>query len=142
MGLKLMEFYASKVDGVLIAVDDDSAEKMSSLGLDTIVKCTCNKNRNYENHKRFFKFLEIAFGMQKHFTNREHFRKWLIMKAGYYDAIVSPKGHTIFAAKSIAYESIEEEEFKILFKKCVATMVNEFSLSLTFDEFWQLCDFE
>lgn len=137
-----MDFYCTKIDGVLVAVDNDSAEKLSSLGLDTIVKCSCKKNRNYENHKRFFKFIQIAFEMQSHFDNVEHFRKWLIMKSGYYETIVAPNGNTIFLPQSVAFEKIEEEEFKILFKKCVATMVKEFSLTLTYDNFWELCEFE
>ena len=137
-----MEFYCQKVDGCLIGADDESAEKLASLGLDTVGKFTCNKNRNGPNHRRFFKFIEVAFDMQNHFDDSEHFRKWLIMKAGYYQTIVAPNFNTIFLPQSIAFEKIEEEDFKILFKKCIGTMIKEFSLTLTYDQFWQLCDFE
>ena len=137
-----MEFFCTKVDGVLIGADAESAEKLANLGLDTVVKCSCKRNRNYENHKRYFKFIEIAFEMQNHFEDIEHFRKWLVMKAGYYETIVAPNGNIIFLPQSIAFEKIEEEDFKILFKKCIGTMIKEFSLTLTYDQFWELCEFD
>ena len=139
-----MEFHCTKVDGILLGADEESAEKLADLGLDTLVKCSCNKNRNYENHKRFFAFVKTAFDMQTHFESFDIFRKWLIMGAGYYDTAVTPKGVTIFLPKSIAFEKLDEEEFKQLFKKAIDYYLSQLTSARTVsnEEFMRILDFE
>jgi len=139
----VMEFYATKVDGVLIGATEDDQEKMSGLGLDTLVKCTTAKHRNYSNLKRFMVFVQTAFDMQTHFKDKEIFRKWLQMGAGYFTSTVTPKGVTIFMADSISFEKMEEEEFKSLFKKALNYYMDQLSeaRSITDEEFLKLLDF-
>ena len=139
-----MEFYCTKVDGVLIGADDESSEKLAELGLDTLVKCSTSKHRNYENHKRFFAFVKTAFDMQTHFDNYDIFRKWLTMGAGYYDSTVTPKGVTIFIPQSISFEKLDEEEFKQLFKKCVDYYLKQLTDARTVsnEEFMRILDFD
>lgn len=138
-----MELYATKIDGVLVAADDESAEKMASLGLDTLLKCTAKKNRNYENHKRYFAFIKLAYEMQTHWTNIRMFRLWLQMSAGYFQSSVAPNGTTIFIPDSIAFEKIEEEDFKIFFKKVLDVYLEKLTdkRTVTDDEFLKLLDF-
>ena len=112
-----MELYAIKVDGILVGNTEEDREKMAGAGLDTLFKCTTKKKRNAANHARFFVFLQHAFDMQDCFDDFDIFRHWVTMGAGYFRSAVTPKGVTIFIPDSISFENIEEEEFKILFRK-------------------------
>jgi len=139
-----MEFYCTKIDGVLVGADEESVEKLADLGIDTLVKCSTSKHRNYQNHKRFFAFVKTAYEMQTFFDNFDVFRKWLIMGAGYFQSAVTPKGVTIFIPQSIAFEKLEEEEFKQLFKKALDYYLKELCKhrTVTDDEFMRILDFE
>lgn len=137
-----MEFLAQKVDGILIGADEDSAEIITNLGLDTVVKCKVSTRRNYKNLQRFMVFIDTGFHLQSSFVNKEFFRKWLTMKSGYCDVVVAPNGTTMFLPKSIAFDAMDEEEFKLVFKKCVTTFLAEFNIKMTDDQFWEILDFE
>ena len=68
-----------------------------------------SQRRHYKNHRRFFSFIKSTFDMQEHFDDRDVFRKWLTMKAGYFDAVVKPKNQTIFMPQSIAFEKMDAD---------------------------------
>ena len=139
-----MEFYCTKIDGVLVGADEESSGKLADLGLDTLVKCSTSKHRNYQNHKRFFAFVKTAYDMQTFFDDFDIFRKWLIMGAGYFKSSVTPKGVTIFIPESIAFEKLDEEEFKQLFKKALNYYLKELCNHRVVkdEEFMRILDFE
>jgi len=97
--------------------------------------------RNYENHKRFFAFLDMTFGMQEHFEVEEAYRKWLTMKCGYFDTIVAPNGKTIFIAKSISFENMPEDEFQKLFSTAIDIFLKEFGNGLSENDILQAIGF-
>ena len=97
--------------------------------------------RNYENHKRFFAFLNTTFDMQEHFEELEAYRYWLVMKCGYFDTIIAPNGTTMFKAKSIAFESMEEDEFQKLFSRAIDVFIRELGNGLNDDELMQAIQF-
>ena len=141
-----MEFYVSKVDGCLIAVDDESAEKLASLGLDQLVECKVNANRNYKNLQRFNVFIDKAFAMQEIYKDRNLFRKMMQMGGGHFDLVQSPRGQWLKIPKSISFAEMEEEEFKIIFKKCIDYFLewrneNKKLCPMTNEEFIQILDF-
>lgn len=82
--------------------------------------------RNPGNHRRFFAFLNLAFDSQDFFSNIHHFRKWLIGKAGHYTIIQTPKGGTIFDPDSIAWDNMDEPEFRDVFNDCLQAFIDEF----------------
>lgn len=90
------------------------------------IDCDHSFPRNPGNHRRFFAFLKIAFNSQEFFNNIHHFRKWLIMKSGHYSTIQTPKGKVIFDADSIAWDKMDEPEFREVFNDCVQAFIDEF----------------
>ena len=90
------------------------------------IDCDYSFPRNPGNHRRFFAFLNIAFDSQEFYTNIHHFRKWLIMKSGHYTTIQTPKGGTIFDADSIAWDKMDEPEFREVFGDCVQAFIDQF----------------
>jgi len=139
-----MEFYCQKIDGVLIGADEESKEKLKTLGGGTVVKCQTSEKRNYKNLQRFFRFRDVAFDMQEKYKDREIFRKVLLIGAGYFDLVESPRGRVFQIAHSIAFESMEEEEFKILFKKCIDYFLQWMCeiKSMTNEQFMAILDFD
>lgn len=101
------------------------------------IDCDYSFPRNPGNHRRFFAFLKIAFESQEFFDNIHHFRKWLIGKAGYFTIIQTPKGGTIFDADSIAWDNLDETDFRKVFSDCIQAFINEFGARIpekTLDE--------
>jgi hypothetical protein len=142
---RVMEFFASKCDGVLVGVSEDDQEKIAGLGLDTVIKCTSNKNRNYKNLQRFMVFIKTAFDMQEIYTDKDEFRGVITVQAGYYTIVLKDDNITILMPKSIAFDKMEEEEFKIVFKKCIDSYLKwretNKLYALTADEFMQIINF-
>jgi hypothetical protein len=78
------------------------------------------KGRSAGNHKRYFAFINHAFGMQDHFDNQEVFRSYLQVKAGHFVTVISPaNGKTQYWPKSVAWDALDEEEFRKLFNEVV-----------------------
>jgi len=104
------------------------------------------KSRNYENHKRFFKFIEVAFDNQDFYDNPEHLRKALQMAAGHYEVLViqNKEGEvsTQYIPKSIEFEKLDEEEFQELFKKCITAFVERYGNGLTEQQLLRIIDFD
>lgn len=103
-------------------------------------------DRNAENHKRFFAFLNTAFAMQDFFDNKEVFRKYIQMKAGHFETMVTPRGDTLFIPKSIQWSKLKEPKFRVLFKACIDAFLKYYSemssREMTEDEFRRICDFD
>lgn len=72
--------------------------------------------RNPKLHRKYFAMINLIFDNQDNYKNVDSFRKIMQMKAGYYTTEVTDKG-TIYIPTSIAYEEMDESEFKELFEK-------------------------
>jgi hypothetical protein len=90
------------------------------------VDCDYSFPRNPGNHRRFFAFLNLAFDAQDFYDNIHHFRKWLIGAAGHYTIIQTPKGGTIFDPDSIAWDNLDEPQFREVFSDCVNAYIKAF----------------
>ena len=81
------------------------------------------------NHKRFFAFINMSFDMQDEFDSPEIWRKYITMKAGFFDEIVTKKGIQYWP-QSIAWERLDEIEFKELFAKVVNAFIKYYGNGL------------
>ena len=128
-------------DGNFIPADDEDREKAKKIKNGTIVKAKVTVPRNYKYHQKFFVFIKATFDMQEHFEDMEVYRKWITMKAGWFDTIHSPNGNTVFAAKSISFDSMEEDEFEKLFSACIDVFLKELGNGITEDELRRVVEF-
>ena len=80
------------------------------------VMADIRKNRSPGNHRRFMGFIRQSFDMQDDFDNVTTWRKYIQMKAGHYEAVVTPKGETMYWPKTISWDELEEGDFRELFK--------------------------
>ena len=137
-----MEAFLFKTqNGWLVPADDEDRDKLSKVKPGSIIKIKFGVPRNYKFHQKFFAFVKATFDMQEFFDSMEAYRKWLTMKAGWYDTIQTPKGKTIFHAKSISFDAMEEDEFEKLFSACIDVFLRELGNGITEDELRRVIDF-
>jgi len=141
-----MKFGATLVNNCFIPLDPIQAEEIETNLLNNkeyIIDVL--ENRNAGNHRRYFAFIKIAFDMQSHFENRELMRKYLQMRAGHYDSMLTPKGETMYIPKSISWDKLKEAEFRQLFKEVIGAYLafyNKFVGTMSEDEFYTIIEFD
>ena len=135
-----------QIDGVLVGMDKWQQEEIKNLPAGKPLAVVIDENRKIENHRRFFAFINQAFDMQEHYTSKEHLRRALLIKAGYYDKITSHlNGDVSFHAESMDFSSMGEDKFRRVFKDCLDAfhqMLAEMSRAITEDELLRIMEFE
>lgn len=74
------------------------------------------KARNPMFHRKFFALLKMGFENQNSFNAPEWWREWVTMKAGWFESCKAPNGETMYRAKSIAFDKMDDFEFSELYK--------------------------
>ena len=141
-----MEIEVQRAFDKLIPTDKHQAEMFLNIPeyKPFIIKYT--DKRNLGNHRRFFAFLGTAFDMQEHYQTKEALRFALIVKAGHVERIESHKGGKIvLMPKSMAFDKMKEEEFKVMFKNVITafhSMLQEMGRDITEADLMRLIDFD
>ena len=116
-------YYKTTISG-LAPADENEYEKFQQLGIwEGYVNH--KKQRNTPNHRRFFKMLGVVYDNQELYNNIEHMRSILTMKAGYFDSVITSTG-TTYLPQSIAYDKMDEIEFRNFFSKVIDAIIKEF----------------
>ena len=137
----MAEIYLQKQFGVLLPADEDAEEVIREMKHGQVMRLRYSLPRSYENHKRFFAFIKTTFDLQEHFDNMHHYRKWMVMKSGHYTAIKCPNGNVIFDADSIAFDKMEETEFRQMFSDCIDVFIGTWGDRITRDELERVVNF-
>lgn len=88
------------------------------------------KNRNVKNHRRFFAFIKMSFDMQDTFDSMEVWRKYITMKAGFFDEVINAEGKVLYWPQSISWDELDEIKFKDLFNKVVDAFLKYYGQDL------------
>lgn len=94
------------------------------------VMADIHKNRSTGNHRRFFAFIKMSFDMQDHYEEPEIWRKVIQMKAGFFDEVVTEKGEALYLPQSIAWDKLDEIEFKDLFSRVINAFIKYYGNGL------------
>lgn len=109
--------------------------------------------RNPLNHKRFFAFVKQTFHMQDEYQNMKVWLQRVKWMAGHFDTFLNPDGQLIYVVKSIRFDALKEDEFRVLFKNAVngfldfynqenwASMRQQNRFRLTEDQFLGILDY-
>lgn len=135
------EIHLQKQFGTLLPADEQAEEIIKGMKHGQVIRLKYSFPRNYENHKRFFAFIKTTFDMQDFFDNIHHYRKWMIMKSGHYTTIKTPAGKVIFDADSIAFDKMDEAEFRRVFSDCIDVFVGTWGDKITRDELERVVGF-
>jgi hypothetical protein len=125
----------------LIPIDAEGIKYVFNRKIGSELSCEVKIVRNYENLQRFFVLINTTFDMQDHFDEKEAYRYWLIMKAGYFDTIIAPNGNTIYKAKSLAFENMDEHEFREVFSAVIDVFLKQFGKGQTENDILQVIGF-
>ena len=135
-------FFRVSGDLELVPHNPETQKYMLNRKEGEVIVAEIKRARNYENHKRFFSFIDATFDIQRHFDTPEAYRRWLTMKCGYFSTIVAPNGNTIFVADSIAFENMEEDEFKKLFSTAIDVFLKELGKGVSEQELMRVIDYD
>jgi len=125
---------------------EDGLKLITSMNNGELCKVEFIRKRNYLNHRRFFKFIEVAFDNQDFYDNPEHLRKALQMAAGHYETLIIQNAEgeisTQYIPKSIEFEKLDEEAFQKIFKECITQFINRYGNGLTEEQLLKVIDFD
>jgi len=116
-----------KINGDIYPASAEDDRILRKIPPSSIFKCEYVKGRNYQNHKRYFAFIEILFDSQEKFKDENVFRKYLEIRAGYGTPVVI-NNLTMIMPDSIAYERLDESEFRKLFSRVIDAALIEFPI--------------
>jgi hypothetical protein len=115
----ILEFIKTN-DNKLIPATDECYEKISKVGAGASLFFEWKPKRNYENHKRFFSMLKLVFDNQSFYKDMDNILEIIKFRSGYFDTIITHKGGAKhYKTKSISFETMDEEQFKMFFSKAI-----------------------
>jgi hypothetical protein len=85
-----------------------------------IVDIVTRKQRSGPFHRRHMKLETRVFEAQERIAEFEQFRLWLKLGAGFVDWMPGPKGGVFPVPKSIAYDQLEEDDFREFHDRAIA----------------------
>lgn len=85
-------------------------------GVDYLIEI--KQPRNLGNHRRFFALLNLVLSNQSTYSNINHLRHVMTLKAGYFDTVITDKG-AVYIPHSISFASMDELKFKEYFSKFI-----------------------
>ncbi len=128
-------------EGFKPATDEDF-EKKKTIKRGTICECTIKEVRNYKFHKKYFSLINCAWEYlteeQQHFfyDSVDSFRKTVEISAGHCTPVYShTRQEWLDMPKSVAFDSMTEEEFGKLYEKVKDVLYNIFLSSVNKEEF-------
>jgi len=114
-------------DGVFTPATNVDYDIASQIKVGTEYNFKYKKIRNPKLHRMYFALINMLFQNQDLMDNKYAFRKWLEVKAGYYDAVITDSG-TFFCPKSISYDSLSGDGFNQLFEAVMTVAYEKFAM--------------
>lgn len=75
--------------------------------------------RNLKHHRQFFSLLRVIFEAQDYFPTEDNMREQIMIGCGYYKKMLRFNGSYYYAADSIAFDKMGDEDFNPFFDKFV-----------------------
>jgi hypothetical protein len=130
--------------GSLLPATDDARETVGKWKLGDHVMATIRRVRDPVRHRRFFAMLDLGYEsweppaaeyrgqiVQK---NRERFRKDCLILAGFADPVVNMKGEVRMEAKSMAFGSMDQDEFEKVYSAVANVILQRVLTNYTRDD--------
>ena len=114
-----MKLWMIKHKGALYPVDEHVENEVAKIPEHEPRLFESKKVRSPQLHRYYFAFLGNCYHhlpehIEQQYPNFHAFRKAMQMYAGHYDIFISLKGEEMLIPKSIAYESLDEDQFREL----------------------------
>lgn len=125
----------------LAPADDAASTWFGKVKMGQPVYASVSLPRNGKFHRKFFAMLDVAysnhdwpeintkFGLVR--CSPEMFRRYAIVKAGHYEADMTPHGEIRVVPKSISWAKMDEAEFSQLYSDVLNVILAEFLCNWT-----------
>lgn len=120
----------------LVPADTRAAEWFGKVRMGQPVTASVRLPRNGKFHRKFFAMLDVAYSnhdwpeIETKFgrvrTSPEMFRRYVIVKAGHYEADMTPHGEIRVVPKSISWAKMDDAEFSQLYSDVLDVILAEF----------------
>lgn len=118
-----MKFFCQNTEAGLIPLYPSDLDEKKKLKKDKVYSCEIKFERNYEFLKKFMALIRFGQMHSKKVEMPFHpYRNYITMKAGFAEVYKTPKGLMPFA-KSIAFNSMSEEEFQDVYDKVLDKII-------------------
>jgi hypothetical protein len=116
-------FLKNTISGLIPLYPSDFDEKRKlKLGQD--YEADIKNPRNLGFHKKFFALLNVGHENTKLDMPFDTYRKYLIMKAGFFTAYQTPKG-TYYDPDSISFASMSQDEFEEVYSRVLDKVIED-----------------
>lgn len=88
--------------------------KVENMEVGETLQFSWKQPRSPRFHRMFFGMLGVLFDQQEQFADVDQLRAWLTVGAGYCEFVPGPKGRMVALPKSIAWTSMDDNEFREL----------------------------
>lgn len=137
----MADIHLTRTPAGLVPSDAMASEWFAKVPFGKPVNATVRLPRNGKFHRKFFAMLNVAYSNHdwpdidsqfgKVRTSFEMFREYVTVKAGFYEADLTPQGHIRARAKSISFGKMDDEEFERLYSGVLDVILQEFLTNWT-----------
>ena len=114
-------YVKNTLSGLQPLYDSDFDEKKKlKIGQEYLIEI--KHPRNILFHKKFFALLNVCYENYETQMPFESFRRWITIKAGYFNAYETDKG-VFYDAQSIAFGSMNQIEFEEVYSKVLDVVI-------------------
>jgi hypothetical protein len=140
----MADILLTKSRGALFPATEEAAEWMQSIPNGDTVRGQMTRPRNIAFHRKFFALLNVSYNNWPRpeietpygpaTCSRDKFRNDVIVLAGHGEPECNVKGEWRMKAKSIAFASMDEDEFGRLYNDTLNVILEKFLPNWTGDE--------
>lgn len=115
----------------LVPMYDSDFDEKKKLKVGTEVVAEIKRPRNYEHHKKFFALLRLVFDnlpedLGERYTNMESLLTEIKFQLGYYDTHITLSGRETHIPKSIAFNTMSQDDFTQFYDRAVDVVLRWF----------------
>ncbi len=106
-------------------------DEKKKLKRNKVYSCEIKFERNYEFLKKFMALCKVGHKNTTNFIDSipfDVYRKWVTIQAGFYDMYKTKKG-TMVEAKSISFDSMEEDEFQKVYDQALDIVIKDIGVT-------------
>lgn len=119
-----MKLYVKNTSAGLIPLYPEDLDVKKRLKKDTVYEVTIRQPRNYEFHKKFFALIKVGHENTSLEMPFDTYRKYCIMKAGYFNFYETPKG-LLYEAESISFGNMSEDKFQEVYSRVIDVIIKD-----------------
>ena len=119
-----MKFYCRNTITGLVPLYPSDFDEKRKLKLGWDYECEVRTPRNIGFHRKFFALINIGHENTRLDMPMDTYRRYLVMKAGYFKTYLTTKG-MIYEADSISFSSMSQDQFEELYSRVLDKVIED-----------------